>query len=344
MPTSRRFLFAHFDTNSACAHHRIRLPFCSLEADFPDLDVDLSVCDPVYDYHYYLNHGLLNPKLLPEVGKFKRKGGKWLWSLDDDFLTIPDSNPAKLDDLGVDLWYLHRDLADVILCSTHALADTLDRPEKTLVAPNLFPVADYGTVSHPDAHSGKPLRILWAGTKTHHDDLIQIEEPVSEILKRYPGRVEFIFVGYAPGGLLKRWLNKGVYFDKGVELALYPDLLRRIAPHVVLAPLDDNAFNRSKSNIRVLEGWSLAAAVVASPVGEYRVVRDGVDGLRAGSGAEWYQAMEKLILNPRLRTDLALAGRNRVEDYNWASHSARARWRTVIQELQSRTQPQEAPT
>lgn len=335
---NKRFLYAHLNPNSACDWHRIRLPFFNLEADCPDVDVDISMGDPVGDYRYYLSHGIPLPQYLPEIGRWKRGGGKWVLSLDDDYDTIPESNPAKLGEDGLNYYAVAKDLADVIVVSTPALAAAVNRPAKTLVARNLMPVAEYRTTT-PAPDDGRPLRVLWAGTKTHYDDLKLIEAPVEELLKKWRGRVEFVFVGCVPNALLKRWVNNGVYYQPSVELGQYPKLLANIRPHVCLAPLADCVFNRSKSNIRVLESWSLAAAVVASPVGEYAVVRDGVDGLVAATGSDWFTAVDKLLGDGDLRTRLAAAGRVRVgREWDWANRECRGEWRNLVSELLQRSE------
>jgi glycosyltransferase involved in cell wall biosynthesis len=329
--------YAHYTPSSGCDLHRLMLPYRWMAEDFPEHDFNLSLTDPFGHFDYLTTHGCPPLGNVRSYGMWKRQGGRWVWSLDDDMLAVPDDNPAKLKDAELDLWYAARDLADVVLSSTPALTAAVGRPEKTVTAPNLMPVADYG-VTEPAPHQpGEPLRVLWAGSKTHQGDLEQIEAAVDRLLRKWGWpAVEFVFVGFAPGRLLRDWLIRGVHFNPGVGLGNYPQLLNSIRPHVVLAPLKPIPFNLSKSNIRVLEGFSLAAAVVASPVGEYAVVEDGVTGLHATTADDWFHAVDRLLADRDYRDHLARSGRRRVRDFDWADRDAREPWRQAVRQLQSR--------
>jgi glycosyltransferase involved in cell wall biosynthesis len=83
----------------------------------------------------------------------------------------------------------------------------------------------------------------------------------------------------------------------------------------------------------------VAGAVVASPVGEYKVVREGVDGLLAYTERDWYAALKKLIDDEAYRRELASTGRKRVEaEFNWTNPSCREPWREAIRELVARSE------
>lgn len=335
MAPAQKFLYAHYAPNSGCDFHRISCPFRHLAGDFPDLDFDLSLTDPNGQYQWHLTHG--NPPVSNYrcYGKWKRQGGRWLWSLDDDMPAVPDWNPAKLSDVELDCWYASRDLADAILSSTPALTAAIGKPTKTITVPNLMQVADYNCETPAPAVDGETLRVLWAGSKTHSGDLEEIEEAADQIIRKYgPQRVQFVFVGFAPGRLLRDWSGKGCHFESGVSLAKYPSLINAVRPHLVLAPLKSIPFNASKSNIRVLEGWACAAAVVASNYGEYAVIHHGEDGLLVSDG-DWFSPLDRLLSDRDYREQLATAGRKRVADFDWANPTARSGWRQAITQLQS---------
>lgn len=337
MPLTK-FLFANGNPNNGCHAHRIYWPWKYLEADFPELDVDLSVGDPVGDFEWFQTHGTPRLPMLGVVGGWKRRRGRWVWSVDDDYRQLPSFNPVKFSDDDANSFEAALDLADAILVSTPSLAATMGRPAKTLTAPNLMDVALYGVAEPRPFEAGKPLTVLWAGSNTHDGDLAVMGDAVDRLLAKWtPAKVEFVFVGYCPPRLLKRHLNEGVVYEPGVNFALYPKVLNAIRPHVVLAPLADHVFNASKSCIRIYEAWSLAAAVVASPVGEYRVVRDGVDGFFADSADEWFDRVDRLLTDHELRTTVAAEGRRRVRDFDWRNPASRAPWRAVVRELRRRS-------
>lgn len=328
----RRFFYALLNPKSGCDLHRILWPIRHTEPDFPDLQFDISLTDPFYPYTYYCMHGATPLTNIPYLGQWKRNGGKWILSLDDDFVSVPSWNPAKLSNEQLDIYHATLDIADVILSSTPELTKILGKQDKTLTAPNLIQVEDY-MISEP-APTSQPIRILWAGSKTHRLDLELLEKPLDYILEKYKGAVEFICVGTGPDLITKKWLYRGFHLEPGVPIAVYPQLINKIRPHIVLAPLVDCVFNRSKSNIRILEGWSTAAAVVGSPVGEYRVIRHGQDGLHAITERDWIDCLELLINDHSYREGLGTAGRKRVaEEWNWNTPACREPWREVIREL-----------
>ena len=326
--------YAHINPSDGCYQHRLILPFRYLSQDYPEADFELSLTDPHGQFDYYFLHSLFPSfENFRYVSRWKRGGGRWVWGLDDVLNDVPEWNHAKPSDEKLDVYYHSLDVSDYILCSTPALASAVNRPNKTLVARNLVEVSSYG-VTEPALCDEGPLRVLWAGSKTHTLDVEQLVAPIDRLCDKWGGSVEFYFVGFAPGNLLKKRLNSGVKYITGVPLAHYPHLLRSIRPHIELAPLVDIPFNRAKSNIRVLEAWSLAAATVASPVGEYAVVRDGTDGLHATTEDEWFDRIDRLIADPDLRLGLGRAGRARVSEIgDWANPDCRGEWRAVFRRL-----------
>lgn len=335
---SKKFVYSHIGFNGCCLH-RIVWPFRFLEQDIPHLDCDLSVSDPVGNYHYYMTLGTPPQNNLQIIGNWKRRGGKWVWVLDDDYETVPEWNHCKQTEAELDVIALCKDAADVIWVSTPALVKAVGRPEKTICSPNLMPVSHYG-IDTPAPVDGGPLRILWSGSRTHTGDLYLIEDLVDEILKKWgPQKVEFIFFGSAPDRAVKRWLHQGLHVEKGVPMSLYTPTVKAIRPHIVLAPLQDCPFNEAKSNIRTIEAGCVAAPVVASPVGEYKSVRHGVDGFHASSTEEWVYYVDKLLGDRELREQMGAAGRKRVaEDFDWANPKCREPWRQCIKELELRIQ------
>jgi glycosyltransferase involved in cell wall biosynthesis len=334
---SKRFFYSFVNPKSGCDIHRIIYPIRHIEPYFKEQHFDLSLTDPHYPYYYYCTHGAPPIGNFAHIGQWKLGGGKWILSLDDDFFSVPDWNPAKLSDEQLWTYRSALDLADVIWSSTLHLTKTLGYEHKTLTAPNMLQVEDYKVTEPVDYNSGEILRIMWSGSKSHRLDLQEVEYAMDRLLEEYQGKIEFICVGDAPNEIVKKWLYRGLHFEAGVPFSIYPQLVNKIRPHVVLAPLADCPFNYSKSNIRVLEGWSVAAAVVASPVGEYRVIKDGEDGLLATTQADWYLAIKQLIDNEPLRKKLAYAGRKRVgAEWNWNNPACHGQWIELVNELGKR--------
>lgn len=165
---------------------------------------------------------------------------------------------------------------------------------------------------------GDIIRIAFICSASHADGFNIIIKPVYDILQKYKN-VEFWYPDMywrlfhnAPKDIkdqlksynwikLKDW-QKGVK-DLGIDIGL--------------APLADNLFNRSKSNLRYIEYGASRTACIVSSVEPYALVQHGITGLVAREQNEWYTNIENLILDEKLRDRLAENAYNEVnEKYN----------------------------
>jgi len=116
------------------------------------------------------------------------------------------------------------------------------------------------------------------------------------------------------------WSDPVVKIERGRRADVY-DLEVRF-DHYYLA----NGLVSHNSNIRCTEAWSLAAALVASPVGEYRLIEDGSDGFLCETQADWELVLSQLVRDSDLRTEVAAKGRQRVAaEWDWANADCRLR-------------------
>jgi uncharacterized protein (TIGR02996 family) len=328
--------YSHFQAN-ACHFHRLFLPARFMRQDFPGCRIVSTTNDPPGEFDVYALHGLQPLTSFGAAGAWLYKGGRFIWSVDDDWKTVPDWNPAKPGDEQMWSYANALRLAEWVLCSTPHLATTFPEQTKTVVAPNMLDLSPaYYPHSTPAVEDGGPIRVLWAGSVTHREDVKQIAAGVDRVMRELgPARVQFYFLGMAPpDDLFLDHLHKGVIHRPTVAFEHYWNQIAGIRPHVVLAPMYECDFNLSKSNLRILEGWAQAAAVIASPVGEYRVVRDGEDGLVAANDDQWADAIYHAVTDPDLRYRLAAAGRKRVErDFNWDRWECRGEWREAFAKM-----------
>lgn len=331
-------IYLNYQHDTACLYHRALLPSRYCAEAMSRVGVDLVLGEGFPDGHDWYTFGGIpgNVETVLQIGRLKRKGGKFLWSVDDSWLEIPDWNPAKLSEAGLSCYQIMLDIADAILVSTPALARTFAGCGKRVyTAPNLMDVSTFP--APPETLTVElPVRCVWVGGLTHKND-VAIVEPVADTLLRKlgPEKVAFVFMGMSPPGRLARdFLHRGVWHQPAVQFPLYQKTVNSIKPDVYLAPLADIPFNESKSAIRVFEGWSLLACPVASPVGEYNVVRSGVDGRYAATEEEWESALLRVVRDHEYRLDLAVAGRRRVEsEFNWTNPVCRRPWLDVFADL-----------
>ncbi len=325
-------LYAHYVADDACRFHRLLQPFRFLQPRHPEVQL---VCagDPNPEgADAYLFHGVPSRIACERIGRWKRTGAVAVWSVDDDYLTLPDWNGNKMDEDDLDRFAAVRDLADLILCSTPALGETFRAAgygDKVCVAPNLLDLEMYPAEPPAEPAPGKPVRVLWSGSITHSGDLAVAADGVAAALDALPrGAVEVVFLGAAPPHpVLRDRLHKGVVWQPPVPFAQYWSVLAGYSPHVFLAPLADCEFNRSKSNLRVIEGFALNAAVIVSPVGEYKA--DGTMGSvwYAPTPSDWANLIVRLVGDAGERRATAASGRRYVERHAaWQNPACHGPW------------------
>lgn len=164
------------------------------------------------------------------------------------------------------------DIADIMIASTKPMADALWHryKKKARIMPNMI---DPGVFRRPVRRSSREkMRIIWAGSATHQSDIALLEKTVKETSDRY----EWHFVGWCPVSL-----RDCVRFHSGVDMGQYYNKLASIKAHVGIAPLANTAFNKCKSNVKLLEYGALGMATVASAVYPYN---KSAASLVAGSG------------------------------------------------------------
>lgn len=355
---SKKTLYFFYPHDGACNFHRVLQParFCH---DRYDKDWHFAVGPgPAHGHEVYYFSGLPNVRdaqaTLLEIQYLRRKGAKFVWSVDDDWLSIPDWNPAKPGDIGLSCYDIIKELADWIVVSTPYLASTFhDIKDKVLTAPNLLDLSMFPDVlsEEYDTHDGQkakayrievkiPVRIVWSGSETHKGDVDEITKPLAQFMGEYCGygndsKAVVIFQGMMPNEeITRKYLHKGLFYQAMVPFASYQSTINSLQPHAYLAPLSKIPFNRGKSNLRVMEGWALCAPSVATDWGEYSYIRDGVDGLVCNSPNDFYNNLVKITTQHEYRVNLASHGRMRVEmQYSWQREQCRQEWYNTFDKI-----------
>src|SRR5690606_19133931 len=80
------------------------------------------------------------------------------------------------------------------------------------------------------------------------------------------GEVEWVFMGMCPERL-RPYVHE---YHPGVAIEQYPARLAALDLDLAIAPLEDNQFNRCKSNLRLLEFGTCGFPVVCSDVEPFR--------------------------------------------------------------------------
>lgn len=201
--------------------------------------------------------------------------------------------------------------ADKVFVSTEALREALsDKARNIQVLPNYV---DLRLFAAPVLPPSSLTRIGVFGTVTHEGDFALIDGVLRQVLDRFRGKVEVIIMGMQKSRGLSRPAVR--YLDFVADYETYANQLRNLGLHFALVPLQDNAFNRSKSNIKWLEYSACGIAGIYSKAPAYHCIRHGETGLLVdNTEAAWLEAIESLIEQPERRMALAQAAQREVFD------------------------------
>lgn len=254
-----------------------------------------------------------------------------LLDIDDNIFQVSPYLPAsefyKPDKPALQKHTENAKFVDGIIVSTDFLKGIYDDfNEKVWVVPNGVKYA------HKRLPRSEKVRIGYMMTRSHLENSRLVEGAVLGLLRNYP-HVEFYytrafqgFMDNVPQDLIPR-VNYVPFFP----LKDYLQYVRNLNLDIGLAPLIDNDFNRSKSNIRVLEYWQNEIAVIASPLDEYRTtITDGFDGLFAEDD-EWQHKMADLVASAPKRQYLVRNSKQTLAKYD-IRHSADT-YLTVLREV-----------
>lgn len=165
------------------------------------------------------------------------------------------------------------------------------------------------------------LTISYHGSATHYPDLTEpaFLNGMTRILKEFP-HVEFKTTGMFFPELKTKWgkqynhvIGQPDFWKWTSET--WPKIMSE--SEIVVAPLLENEFSRSKSPIKFLECSAAKRPGVYQNIRQYNeVVKDGVNGYLAKSGDEWYTKLKELITNEDLRRKMGQVAYQSVKD-NW---------------------------
>jgi GT2 family glycosyltransferase/acetyltransferase-like isoleucine patch superfamily enzyme len=211
-----------------------------------------------------------------------------IYEIDDLLTNIPIDNRAFHSQYKDTAKRLQKGLkyCDRMVVSTQPLKDAFKSYiDDIRVIPNYLPKSIWGTLQSKRNRS-KKLRVGWAGSIFHKGDLALI----SKLVEYYHDAVEWVFFGMAPEGL-----DGKIEFHPGVSLEQYPQKLATLDLDLALAPLEDNAFNEAKSNLRLLEFGILGWPVICSDVYPYK---DAPVTRIKNRYKDWEKAFISKISNP----------------------------------------------
>lgn len=171
------------------------------------------------------------------------------------------------------------------------------------VIPNFMPYwwighqYDYKSIiNNFDSHKKKP-RIVYSGSGAHFDakNLNNGRDDFSEILKFVIDnrtKYQFVFIGAFPPPLAQYVKNGEIEFHPWKSLLEYPGFLSKLNPQLFLAPLEDNNFNRAKSDIKYIEAAQLGIPCLCQDMVTYE---NAISELKFKTVEELEEKVDKIL-------------------------------------------------
>jgi O-antigen biosynthesis protein len=340
-------LFIADNDELAQSYYRAKLP--ARHCYIPDIQITLDKTIDPAEVDGILLHRVVKAQWM---SVFDSLSHKITIEFDDDVWNIPWWNPAitAYTPVVLDIFDHTLSTCKKIIVSTEALKQSTEehfgeKMDKIRVCPNLLDRDDW-RLRRREKMEEEGITILWQGSAHHQLDIDEVVEPVKALLEEYGDKIKVLFFGGLPYALTTwhpvigtnfalqspdaKYSNLG--YVKPVDLKFYPAAMMDIAPDICIAPLCNEKFNNSKSNIKVLEGAMAGAACVATDLPPYQ----NIPGPRVQPGDEdgWYKTLKTLIDDADMRHDIAVQQKQiTMLDWTWENLEKRSLWEKTLGEL-----------
>jgi len=195
------------------------------------------------------------------------------------------------------------------------LNETTKPHSKIKVMPNMVDLSLYNKTF--PAVERDTITLLHYGSNSHFQDLLDknFVEGIDRIFARYPN-VKIKFIGAFIQELKYKWGARceTAFGDTDIYKWIedkFPQFMEEA--DIIVAPLEDDKYNRSKSDIKAIESWSAMKPFVCSSVRPYiDIVEEGVTGYTCRTSDDWYNSLSTLIESTEKRKEIGTNGYNYV--------------------------------
>ncbi|HVO65646.1 MAG TPA: tetratricopeptide repeat protein [Syntrophales bacterium] len=263
-------------------------------------------------------HLLSEHDLLPLLEERKRKGRPTIYELSDNITSLHEGVGIRgwfADPVNLALAFQYMRMADAVQVTGSGLAKQFRFINPRIV---IFEnqMATLGTVGRS---ASDRVNLGWAGSSGHKKDIETISDVIAQVMHAYP-HLDFAFMGDETiYRILSVALPDGrITYTPPGTLDEYLAFLQKV--DIGLAPLQDNHYNRCRSDIKFLEYASRGVVPVLSSLTPYKAsVQDGETGFLYESPQELLSILSTLACDADLRnrisrTAYAYVKLNRIED------------------------------
>ena len=287
MLVKKNIIILHPTDEGACAFYRSNFMAALLQSSLSgEVQVITSPVEITDDYvlQYTAAIVVYRPHTAEHetlIQHYKRKRNRFKFRLFADYddlmfdlngqHTIPEYNPIHVDTVEIGK-RMERTLGDIdgVTVSTEWIRQCMfERFGWTHVQllPNAVPRYVFGqSVRARITEDLKKPVVLYAGSTCHFKEgnLGDFKGPWVPWLKKAVSedRIELHLFHEVPGFLAE--VKEKIVLHEYVSAVEFPSTIAAIRPDFYLAPLQDNAFNRAKSNLKLLEASAIGAVLIAS--------------------------------------------------------------------------------
>jgi hypothetical protein len=218
-------------------------------------------------------------------------------------------------------------VADMVTVSTEPLAEQMRQYNDNVVVIGNY--LDAAVLDYPRPE-WDGLTVGWAGSSTHAGDFAAVGSYLREFYRRRPA-VRWHSFGHDYGGYTgATWRRFTRWRDVVEDQAAYCASMRW---DIGIAPLADNVFNQSKSNLKAVEAAAAGIPIVASNLAPYRdTVIHGETGFLASTRTEWLEALNALADDEGLRERMGKAAREQAAQFTIQGHGGQL-WLDALERL-----------
>lgn len=225
-------------------------------------------------------------KHLREISK--QNGMRLIYEIDDICFSedIPEYNKYKPAFVNPEI----RESAQAIMSMCDEITVTCDfmkdyyksktgNPNVTVI-PNFMPKFWMGrffdltkNMNNLDKFKRKP-RILYAGSGAHFDVDNRVKqkddfEHVNNVIRKTANKYQWVFLGAFPLSLLDLVKEGKIEFHQWKRLYEYPEMVSSLDVNMLVAPLQDNIFNKSKSDLKYIEASAYGLPIACQDLCTY---------------------------------------------------------------------------